>query len=148
MIVRAIWEFDVDDSEMNEEFVDVKGLCEDLTKRELDYCLKHNQLNAEDFIYEVHPELPSDWDNKIESEKNNMDIYNDIENILRNMTAGRDYRTWSENTIEKIYPFVKQIIEDDLLNQKENGEIIGQLIVDEDMIITAMMMALDNMEVK
>ena len=74
-----------------------------------------------------------------------MDIYNDIENILRNMTAGRNYRTW---TIEKIYPFVKQIIEDDLLNQKENGEIIGQLIVDEDMIITAMMMALDNMEVE
>lgn len=148
MIVRAIWEFDVDDSEMDEKLVNVKGLCVDLTKRELDYCLKHNQLNAEDFIYEVHPELPSDWDNKIESEKNNMDIYNDIENILRNMTAGRDYRTWSENTIEKIYPFVKQIIEDDLLNQKENGEIIGQLIVDEDMIITAMMMALDNMEVK
>ena len=68
MIVRAIWEFDVDDSEMNEEFVDVKGLCEDLTKRELDYCLKHNQLSAEDFKYEAHPELPSDWDNKIESE--------------------------------------------------------------------------------
>ena len=75
-----------------------------------------------------------------------MDIYNDIENILRKMTAGRDYRTWSENVIEKIYPFVKQIIEDDLLNQKENGEIIGQLIVDKDMIITAMMMALDDDE--
>jgi len=146
MIVRVIWEFDVDDSEMNEKLVDVKGLCEDLTKKELDYCLKHNQLSAEDFKYEAHPELPSDWDNKIESEKNNMDIYNDIENILRKMTAGRDYRTWSENVIEKIYPFVKQIIEDDLLNQKENGEIIGQLIVDKDMIITAMMMALDDDE--
>lgn len=146
MIVRVIWEFDVDDSEMNEKLVDVKGLCEDLTKKELDYCLKHNQLSAEDFKYEAHPELPSDWDNKIESKKNNMDIYNDIENILRKMTAGRDYRTWSENVIEKIYPFVKQIIEDDLLNQKENGEIIGQLIVDKDMIITAMMMALDDDE--
>ena len=42
--------------------VDIKGLCEDLTRRELDYCLKHNQLNAEDFQYECHPELPSDWD--------------------------------------------------------------------------------------
>lgn len=146
MIVRVIWEFDVDDSEMNEKLVDVKGLCEDLTKKELDYCLKHNQLSAEDFKYEAHPELPSDWDNKIESKENNMDIYNDIENILRKMTAGRDYRTWSENVIEKIYPFVKQIIEDDLLNQKENGEIIGQLIVDKDMIITAMMMALDDDE--
>lgn len=148
MIVRAIWEFDVDDSEMDEKFVDKKGLCEELTQREVDYLLKHNELYAEDFQYECHPELPSDWDNEKESEEDNMDIYNDIENILRNMTAGRNYRTWSENTIEKIYPFVKQIIEDDLLNQKENGEIIGQLIVDEDMIITAMMMALDNMEVE
>lgn len=33
MIVRVIWEFDVDDSEMNEKLVDVKGLCEDLTKK-------------------------------------------------------------------------------------------------------------------
>ena len=97
---------------------------------------------AEEKLEEVNPELSSDWEEKTESEKNNMDIYNDIENVLRNMTAGRSYRTWSESTIEKICPFVKQIIEDDLLNQKENGEIIGQLIVDEDMIITAMMMAL------
>ena len=62
MIVRAIWEFDVDHSEMDEEFVDVKGLCVDLTKRELEYCLEHNQLSADDFTYEVHPELPSDFD--------------------------------------------------------------------------------------
>ena len=61
MKVRAIWEFDVDDSEMDENFVDVKGLCEDLTKAELDYCLKHNQLSAGDFRCEVHPELPSDY---------------------------------------------------------------------------------------
>lgn len=62
MIVRAIWEFDVDDSEMSEEWVDVYGLCEELTQREMEYCLEHNQLNAEDFQYECHPELPSDWD--------------------------------------------------------------------------------------
>lgn len=62
MIVRAIWEFDVDDSEMDEKCVDIKGLCEDLTQREVDYLLKHNELNAEDFQYECHPELPSDWD--------------------------------------------------------------------------------------
>lgn len=62
MIVKAIWEFDVDDSEMDGKCVDIKGLCEDLTRRELDYCLKHNQLNADDFQYECHPELPSDWD--------------------------------------------------------------------------------------
>lgn len=62
MIVRAIWEFDVDDSEMDEKCVDIKGLCKDLAKRELEYCLKHKQLNADDFQYESHPELPSDWD--------------------------------------------------------------------------------------
>lgn len=62
MIVRAIWEFDVDDSEMDEEWVDVDKLCKELTKRELDYLLKHNELDAEDFNYECHPELPSDWD--------------------------------------------------------------------------------------
>lgn len=69
MIVRAIWEFDVDDSEMSEEYVDIKGLCEELTERELDYCLKHNQLSAEDFRYEAHPELPSDWDDESEEIK-------------------------------------------------------------------------------
>ena len=64
MIVRAIWEFDVDHSEMDEKFVDVKGLCVDLAKKEIDYGLKHNLLNADDFTYEVHPELSSDYDNK------------------------------------------------------------------------------------
>lgn len=62
MIVKAIWEFDVDDSEMDEKFVDVNGLCIDLAKRELDYCLRENELDASDFTYEVHPELPSDFD--------------------------------------------------------------------------------------
>lgn len=64
MIVKAIWEFDVDDSEMDGKCVDIKGLCEDLTQRKVDYLLKHNELNAEDFQYECHPELPSDWDEK------------------------------------------------------------------------------------
>lgn len=64
MIVRAIWEFDVDHSDMDEEFVDVNGLCIDLTKAEVEYCLKHNEFSADDFIYEVHPELPSDYNEK------------------------------------------------------------------------------------
>lgn len=62
MIVRAIWEFDVDHSEMDEEFVDVNGLCVDLTKMELNHCLFHRKLDVSDFTYEVHPELPSDYD--------------------------------------------------------------------------------------
>ena len=61
MIVKAIWEFDVDDSEMSEEFIDVRGHAEDLTKRELDYLLTNNQLGGDDFRYECHPELSSDW---------------------------------------------------------------------------------------
>lgn len=61
MIVKAIWEFDVDDSEMSEDFIDVRGHAEDLTKRELNYLLTNNQLEGDDFRYECHPELPSDW---------------------------------------------------------------------------------------
>lgn len=59
MVIRAIWEFDVDDTDMDEEFVIVKGMCADLAERELNYLLQHNELSAEDFIYEVHPEIPS-----------------------------------------------------------------------------------------
>ena len=44
---------------MDEEFVDVKELCADLTEMELDYLLQHNELSAEDFIYDVHHEIPS-----------------------------------------------------------------------------------------
>lgn len=40
---------------MDEAFVDVKGLCEDLTKRELDYLLRHDEIDAEDFLYEAYP---------------------------------------------------------------------------------------------
>lgn len=72
-----------------------------------------------------------------------MDIYNDIEDALRNMAMGKSYGAWSENTVKKIYPFVRQIIEDDLANQREDQEkAIGRLAVDEDMVTTAMMMAL------
>lgn len=41
--------------QMDEAFVDVKGLCEDLTKRELDYLLRHDEIDAEDFLYEAYP---------------------------------------------------------------------------------------------
>ena len=46
-------------TDMDEEFVDVKELCADLTEMELDYLLQHNELSAEDFIYDVHHEIPS-----------------------------------------------------------------------------------------
>ena len=53
MKVKAIWEFEVDSSDFDKEHVNINGLCVDLTKRELNYCLKHDQLTSEDFNYEV-----------------------------------------------------------------------------------------------
>lgn len=60
------------------------------------------------------------------------------------MTAGYNYREHNENIIEKIYPFIKQIIEDDLRGQKDEGNIVGPLAIDKDMVVTAMMMALSE----
>ena len=102
MIVKAIWEFDVDHSDMDEEYVEVKGLCEDLTRRELDYCLKHNQLNADDFQFECHPELPSDWDSEMES---NVEIIT-FENLLEQLRS---------NTFEEIIEEYKKGREDSVL---------------------------------
>lgn len=53
MIVKATWEFDVDTSELLDEFVDVEGLAKDLTKRELEYLLTKCKISADEFIYEV-----------------------------------------------------------------------------------------------
>lgn len=72
----------------------------------------------------------------------NVEIYNGIEIVLRNMAAGHNYREWSEDTISKIYPFIEQIIEDDLNGQIDEGKVVGTLMIDENMVVTAMMMAL------
>jgi hypothetical protein len=53
MLVKAIWEFDVDTEDLNPEFIDIPLLAKELTQRELDYLIKHNQLDAEDFEYIV-----------------------------------------------------------------------------------------------
>lgn len=87
----------------------------------------------------------ADGANSIESEKEDesgidINIYNDIEKVLSNMVFGRNYREYSEDTIKILYPYVKQIIDDDIENQRENGKGLGELAIDEDMIITAMMM--------
>lgn len=56
MKVRAIWEFEADVEEFDPEFIDVKGLAEDSTKRELQYLINHGKLSADDFNYEVGKE--------------------------------------------------------------------------------------------
>ena len=53
MKVRAIWEFEVDIEDLDEEFVDIKGLAKDLTQREMKYLLEHKEISAEDFSYEI-----------------------------------------------------------------------------------------------
>lgn len=53
MKVKAIWEFEVDANDFDPKFVDIKGLAEDLTKRELKHLLQNRDLQADDFDYEV-----------------------------------------------------------------------------------------------
>lgn len=70
-----------------------------------------------------------------------MEIRDEIEKVLRQMCLGRNYRGWSEETIDRIYPHIEYIIEVDLEGQDED---VGRLEVDEDMVITAMMMELEE----
>lgn len=53
MNVKAIWEFDSDVEDLDPKQVDVQGLAKDLAQRELDYLIKHGEIQAEDFDYEV-----------------------------------------------------------------------------------------------
>lgn len=53
MKVRATWEFEVDVDDLDPAFVDISGLAKDLTKKELEYCLAHSTLTADDFAYDV-----------------------------------------------------------------------------------------------
>ena len=51
--VKAVWEFEVDTEDFDEEFVDIIGLAKDLTKTEMKSMLDNNELSEEDFTYEV-----------------------------------------------------------------------------------------------
>ncbi len=68
-------------------------------------------------------------------------IREEIENVLRNMCFGRFYRKWSDNMIDILYKEIYYIISTDLYGQDED---VGRLTVTEDMIITAMMMFIEN----
>ena len=56
MKVRAIWEFEVDIEDLDEEFVDIKGFVKDLTQREMGNLLQNQEISAEDFSYELENE--------------------------------------------------------------------------------------------
>lgn len=88
-----------------------------------------------------------DWANNYYLAKdNNVSIEarekEDIENILRKWCSGHNYREYSEDMIDAIYNKVCIIIEDDLDGQE--GDDIGRLAITEDMVLSAMMMCLNN----
>lgn len=75
------------------------------------------------------------------TEEMEIEIRKEIDTALGILKAGRNYREYSEETIDILYPHIANIIYDDLVGN-ENEEDIGRLFVDEDMVITAMMMEL------
>lgn len=56
MLVKAVWEFEVDTEDFDGRFVDVKGLAKDLTKTEMENLLQNQEISSEDFSYEVEAE--------------------------------------------------------------------------------------------
>ena len=77
-----------------------------------------------------------DIDTYLKNEEEN--IKEEIETVLREMCAGRNYREWSENMIDRLYEKIQVIIYTDLAGQED--EDVGRLTVTEDMVVTAMMM--------
>lgn len=53
MLVKAVWEFEVDIEDLDKKFVDVKELAKELTQREMENLLQNNEISAEDFSYEL-----------------------------------------------------------------------------------------------
>ena len=53
MKVKAIWEFDFNDTDLDEEFVNIKEFAKVCTEKEMEYLLEHNEINANDFEYVV-----------------------------------------------------------------------------------------------
>lgn len=57
MIVRAVYEFEVDVDELELKFVDIDGLAKELTRREIADLLKNRELTEDDFTYATENEL-------------------------------------------------------------------------------------------
>ena len=71
MKVKAVWEFDVDISDLDPEFIDIPALAKDLTKREMQDLLLNNIITEDDFEYVV--------EEKKEMDKNNLPYTHDKE---------------------------------------------------------------------
>ena len=70
MLVKAIWEFDADVSDIDPMHVNKKELSKDLAHDALQYYLEHGELSADDFRYEIQLELsPKTCSNNRESEE-------------------------------------------------------------------------------
>lgn len=78
----------------------------------------------------------------LENEENS--IKEEIEDILRKMCFGMNYRTWSDEMIEKLYKHICFFIRNDLENLAVEKNEFERLTVTEEMVITAMMMCLDD----
>lgn len=57
MLVKAVWEFEVNIEDFDNKSVDINGLAKDLTKREMKYLLEHEEISEEDFSYEIESEV-------------------------------------------------------------------------------------------
>lgn len=70
MIVRITKEFDADVSGFSAEYVKLSDMSEALAKR----YMTENPISADDFHYEAHPELPSDYTIDAKYQDNLFDI--------------------------------------------------------------------------
>lgn len=68
-------------------------------------------------------------------------IRDEIENVLRKMCVGMSNREWSDDMIDKLYKEIYYIIEADLDGRDED---LGRLAVTEEMVVTAMIMHIEN----
>lgn len=85
----------------------------------------------------LHPKF--DVDSFLEKEADS--VREEMETVLRQMCFGRNHREWSDDLIEELLDPVLDIMDADIRNQLEqyDEDEIERLAVDEDMMVTAMM---------
>ncbi len=76
-----------------------------------------------------------------EGSENKKEIMEETRDVLNHMVSGHDYRETSDGMAEKLFPYVYQIIEDDLMGQDVET---GRLTVTKEMVVTAMMLYINN----
>lgn len=92
MKVKAIWEFDVDVDDFDPRYVNIKGLAELLTRRELAYLLAHRGLESDDFEYKAEVETAKYEVNIVETYKRTVEVdaenpddaYSKVEEMINN----------------------------------------------------------------